>query len=274
MDYRTQANDTMSSIAAKFHVSLAELEAANPQIADPSRIFPNEIVHVPGASGQHPTSVPPHVATYIVQPGDIKSGIAAAHGLSEAALEAANPQIPNPNLIVPGQVINIPGSGGHGQPQQSHAGDPPPPPSGEGRLTIDQVTYAHFQGGGDVTSWITGACAALGVPAAGWIAGYVTLCQRESSGRPNVANGTDGNAHGPLQSDGYPLHCSRGVAQCIPDTFARYHAAGTSTGIYDPVANIAASMRYVMSVYGVVSDGSNLTHKVQQADSNRSPQGY
>jgi len=274
MDYRTQANDTMSSIAAKFHVSLAELEAANPQIANPELIFPNEVVHVPMASGQHPTLVPPHVVTYIVQPGDIKSGIAAAHGLSEAALEAANPQIPNPNLIVPGQVINIPGGGGHGQPQQAHADDHPPAPSGEGRLAIDEVTYALFHGGGDVTSWITDACAVLGLPAGKWIAGYETLCQRESSGRANAINTTDSNAHGPLQSDGWPLHCSRGVAQCIPDTFARYHAAGTSTSIYEPVANIAASMRYVMSVYGVVSDGSNLTQRVQQADSHQVPQGY
>jgi CheY-like chemotaxis protein len=39
----------------------------------------------------------------------------------------------------------------------------------------------------------------------------------------------------------------RGVAQCIPETFASNHIAETSTDIYNPVANIAASMHYVMA---------------------------
>jgi len=107
-----------------------------------------------------------------------------------------------------------------------------------------------------------------------WLAGYKTLCARESSGRPNAINGWDSNAHGPIQSDGYPLHCSRGIAQCIPDTFASNHVAGTSTDIYNPVANIAASMRYVIRRYGVASDGSDLISLVQQADRNRQAIGY
>jgi SLT domain-containing protein len=40
------------------------------------------------------------------------------------------------------------------------------------------------------------------------------------------------------------------------------------------VANIAASMRYVMNRYGVSSDGSNLVSLVQQADPSRPPRGY
>jgi nucleoid-associated protein YgaU len=44
-----------------------------------------------------------------VQPGDTLSGIAGQFfGVTLSALEAANPQITNPNLIVPGQVIRIP----------------------------------------------------------------------------------------------------------------------------------------------------------------------
>jgi hypothetical protein len=45
MDYRVQPGDTMSAIARKFHITLVALEAANPQIVDPNRIFPNELVH-------------------------------------------------------------------------------------------------------------------------------------------------------------------------------------------------------------------------------------
>ncbi|MEH0522030.1 hypothetical protein QBA38_24000 [Streptomyces stelliscabiei] len=44
--------------------------------------------------------------------------------------------------------------------------------------------------------------------------------------------------------------------------------------IYDPVACIAAAMRYVRNRYGVAIDGSNLARRVQQFDPNRPPHGY
>jgi hypothetical protein len=44
----------------------------------------------------------------MVQPGDTLSGIAASHGASLAAVEAANPQLANPNLIYVGQSVKIP----------------------------------------------------------------------------------------------------------------------------------------------------------------------
>jgi spore coat assembly protein SafA len=50
--------------------------------------------------------------SYVVQHGDTLSGIASQHGVSLAELEAANPQIHNPNLIYPGQHVTIPGQGG------------------------------------------------------------------------------------------------------------------------------------------------------------------
>jgi hypothetical protein len=195
------------------------------------------------------------------------SAIAAAHNMSLAALEAANPQVTNPNLIHAGEVLNITGG------TVAHGG-PPTGPSPEGAISIGAVTYGSFTGGGDVSAWTTQACGIMHFPTANWVAGYKVLCARESSGRPNAINAWDANAHGPIQADGYPLHCSRGVAQCIPDTFASNHVAGTSTDIYHPVANIAASMRYVMRRYGVASDGRNLTSLVQQADPSRPPCGY
>jgi LysM repeat protein len=48
------------------------------------------------------------VQTHVVVPGDTLSGIAQQFGVSLGALEAANPQITNPDLILPGQVIRIP----------------------------------------------------------------------------------------------------------------------------------------------------------------------
>ena len=47
---------------------------------------------------------------YIVVSGDTMSGIAQKLGVSLAALEAANPQIKNPNVIFPGEHIKRPGN--------------------------------------------------------------------------------------------------------------------------------------------------------------------
>src|ERR1700733_15923733 len=48
------------------------------------------------------------LAPYLVQPGAPLSGIAASHSVSLAAVEAANPQISNFNLIFAGQTVELP----------------------------------------------------------------------------------------------------------------------------------------------------------------------
>jgi len=48
------------------------------------------------------------LVAYLVQPGDTLSGIAASHGVSLAAVEAANTSLSNPNLIYAGQTVDIP----------------------------------------------------------------------------------------------------------------------------------------------------------------------
>jgi spore coat assembly protein SafA len=50
--------------------------------------------------------------SYTVRSGDCLWDIAKAHGVSLSALEAANPQIANPDLIYPGQRITIPSGSG------------------------------------------------------------------------------------------------------------------------------------------------------------------
>lgn len=156
-----------------------------------------------------------------------------------------------------------------------------------GAISIDEVNYDQYAGPPDgsandpvleqswIDIWITDALQAAGLPLTdGWIKGFRTLCNRESSYMPNAVNTTDGNAVGPIVGDGNPQGCSRGVAQCTPSTFSAYHVAGTSTSIYDPVANIAAASQYVRDRYQVSLDGSDFAAKVQQADPNRPPHGY
>jgi hypothetical protein len=59
------------------------------------------------APGAEPPA-PPAVHTYTVRDGDYMSMIAAKFGVTIEALEAANPQIADPNQIFPGEVVNIP----------------------------------------------------------------------------------------------------------------------------------------------------------------------
>lgn len=159
------------------------------------------------------------------------------------------------------------------------------------------VSYARYTAGGSVASWIAAACKARGITDSAavqrWTVGYQTATGRESSGDANACNTNDsndvtpsgysrvadygtgyGSPSGNLNGQLVNYQCSRGVAQCIPQTFAAYHCPNTSNMIYDPVANIAASMGYVMSQYGVSSDGSNLASRVQQFDPNRPARGY
>ncbi len=94
---------------------------------------------------------------------------------------------------------------------------------------------------------------------ANWIRGLEVGAERESGFRPDAVNRWDSNAHGARMPDGAPANSSRGGLQTIPTTFAANHQPGTSTNIYDPVANAAAAMNYLMRRYHVTRDGSNLS---------------
>lgn len=131
-------------------------------------------------------------------------------------------------------------------------------------IPLSAVRYEKAFTPGHVRQRIAAALDHMGItdPAArrNWMRGYETLIARESGGRPSA--------------DGRGLGFARGIAQTTPATFAHYHQPGTSTNIYDPIANICASMNYVIHRYGVSRDGENLAAVVQQADAFRPPKGY
>ena len=110
-----------------------------------------------------------------------------------------------------------------------------------------------------------------------WSRGLMTAAARESSFNPLAVN-TDKSDYNVQTStgsgpDGFPNKASRGGLQTIPTTFAAYHQPGTSTNLYDPVANISAAMNYVMDRYDVSRDGSNVT-KVPQFNPRSTGGGY
>jgi tape measure domain-containing protein len=97
-------------------------------------------------------------------------------------------------------------------------------------------------GGGDVTGWIQQAMALTGAPSS-WLGALSTLVQHESGGNPNAINLWDSNAKA-----GHP---SKGLFQTIDSTFNAYAMKGLG-GIYNPIANAVAGIRYIMSRYGSV----------------------
>ena len=110
---RVRSGDTLTGIASRHGVSLDDLLAVNPQIQNPNRIRVGQQVFLP-AGGVQPANDSPNDQssnrTYTVRSRDNLHHIASRHGCSVDALLSANPQISNPSLIRPGQVLNLPQS--------------------------------------------------------------------------------------------------------------------------------------------------------------------
>jgi LysM repeat protein len=136
-DCVVQSGDTLGIIAARHGITLQELLAVNPQVTDPNRIYPGQVLRLPhnavadASSGQpvpgelaQPVPgalpVPGELAVepilpstgggtiYTVQPGDFLSGIAVRYNKSVAEILLANPGLTNPDVLTPGQQIVIP----------------------------------------------------------------------------------------------------------------------------------------------------------------------
>lgn len=292
--YVAKANDTWDTIAAQYGITAQKLlELNNIKVAPGSSYIVGYTTDTP------PTPVPvdPYAAGLPVINSTDPSAIALQTELRRvgyldpsvvyndnygpksqaavAAFHAENPQFStssyDPQIGQAGWLFLRGMTAG--------TGNPTPPMNTPGQLATGDVTYDKTSTNSG-KAWVEGTVIPQALAACGlsttdeWVKGYSTLIVRESSYLPNSVNTTDSNATGAIVADGNPFQCSRGLAQCIPQTFARYHQAGTPVSIYDPVANVAASINYVRAVYGVANDGSNLASKVQQADPNRSPKGY
>lgn len=104
MDYVIQPGDTLSIIANRFGVTVENILRANPRLERQAFIFPGQIIHIP-LQGVSPV---PMESLYIVQPGDTLTRIAVRFNIPVGALLQANPQITDPDLVYPGQIIAIP----------------------------------------------------------------------------------------------------------------------------------------------------------------------
>jgi N-acetylmuramoyl-L-alanine amidase len=119
--YRVQAGDTLTAIAGQYGVSIETLVQLN-QLANPDLIIVGQQLAIPGSAP--PTAETPYTPpvtaptapgtgggspSYAVKSGDTLSGIAESFGVTVADLVSAN-GIVNPDLIVVGQTLAIPGA--------------------------------------------------------------------------------------------------------------------------------------------------------------------
>ncbi|CAN5284894.1 hypothetical protein BH24ACT7_BH24ACT7_15630 [soil metagenome] len=102
MQHVVRAWEFLAAIASQHGTTVRAILAANPQITDPELVFPGQVIALP-VDGE-----PGPAATYLVRSGDTMGKIARTFDVATAALIAANPQVPDPNRIRPGQVLNLP----------------------------------------------------------------------------------------------------------------------------------------------------------------------
>src|SRR5579859_1968014 len=126
--YVVQPGDNLSTIAARYGVSLDSLVSAN-GLNDSNFIWAGQHLTIPSQAPAPAPAAPPPPApaggsSYAVQAGDNLSTIAARYGVDVHALAQAN-GIANPNLLFSGQVLTIPGKGA----QPAAPSSPPAPPA-------------------------------------------------------------------------------------------------------------------------------------------------
>jgi peptidoglycan-N-acetylglucosamine deacetylase len=100
--YIVQAGDNLSSIAARFGVTVDSLAQAN-SISLGSTLYRGQMLNIPATGGP----ITPISFVYTVRRGDTLASIAATYGVTTSAIASVNP-IANLNLIYAGQLLNIP----------------------------------------------------------------------------------------------------------------------------------------------------------------------
>lgn len=186
-----------------------------------------------------------------IKSGDTLSALAQQHGTSVDALVKANPKIKNPDLILAGDTLNIPGksdgfspSGGSPRGMSGPGGDSFQPGGASGASAPTGPAPK-----GQVGDWINQATSILrqqGVPVDKMNPQDIAIIiQHESGGNPNAANGWDSNA-----AKGTP---SIGLMQTIQPTFDAHKLPGHGD-IRNPVDNIIAATRYAIERYGSISN--------------------
>ena len=184
------------------------------------------------------------LAAYLVQPGDTLSGIAASHGVSLAAVESANPQIANFNLIYVGQSVKIPGGSSAVQSSTPSTGSSYSPSS----------SYRSY-----ASSASQGASSQQAAPSSS----YHSPSSISSATTRTTYTGSSGYSSGSSStgsSSGYSTSSLSDVPG-VPQSFAACVAYRESTDLRNPAANGNAYGIIPASGYNV--EGTSLANQKQ-----------
>ncbi|EFM09322.1 Peptidoglycan-binding lysin domain protein [Paenibacillus curdlanolyticus YK9] len=110
--------DTLYLIAQKYNVSVDEILKLNPSITNADVIDVGMKVKIPshgGSGGSHAGGGNGIMHQHVVKQGDTLWKLSKAWGVSLNDLIKANPQLTNPNVLLTGDIVNIP------KPHGSHA---------------------------------------------------------------------------------------------------------------------------------------------------------
>lgn len=253
-DYIVQRGDTLSGVAARYGVSLDALKPLNPGIIagdrpdDYSLIFKGGHVHLPDGTCV-PATAPPakhkHRTWYRdcnAAPSGLHRGQAGYRRSLDMDGDGRACEGPWPPVVVTPPTTTPPVV-------------TPPPPASTGTTPVIAPDCPGTPSGycaHSVQFWaplVQQAQALVGGGAGSAnVQDILGLMAMESSGDPNAINNYDSNAQ-----NGTP---SKGLMQTIQPTFDANHEPGTSTNIYDPLANIAAALNYINAQYGGNIPGS------------------
>lgn len=145
-----RSGETLASIARQHGVSASALARAN-GIANPDLIRVGQRLVIPSGSAAKPPASGAATAggSYVVRSGDTLNKIAQRFGVSASALAAAN-GLSNPNRIIVGMRLRIPGSSGGG----AVAG--PAPAKAAGTRFVADISSQHcwlYKGGVLIGDW-------------------------------------------------------------------------------------------------------------------------
>jgi LysM repeat protein len=172
------------------------------------------------------------LVAYLVQPGDTLSGIAASHGASLAAVEAANPSLGSPNLIFAGQTIDLPGGSSAAQSSAAQG-------STATQSSTAQASSAQASGSQNTASTYRSPSGTAG-----------TATQSSSTGSSSSSSGSPGYSTSSLSD-----------IPGVPSSFASCVAYRESTNLQNPAANGNAYGIIAASGYNV--SGSSLASQKQ-----------
>ncbi|OUS77878.1 hypothetical protein B1748_03640 [Paenibacillus sp. MY03] len=100
--------DTLYFIGKKYNVSIEEILSLNPGITNPDVLEVGMKLKIPSAQGQNGIGGVEVMHQHVVKQGDTLWKLSKAWGVPLAAMVYANPHLKNPNVLLTGEIVNIP----------------------------------------------------------------------------------------------------------------------------------------------------------------------